>query len=271
MLISFTFVLKKMATFLFDKIIFGPVRSRRLGISLGINLLPLENKFCNFDCIYCECGRTFKGKLNASSFHGREEVRKALVKKLSEMKAENNPPDVITFAGNGEPTIHKDFSEIIDDTILSRDEIFPQARIAVLSNATMIGNKKVFDALLKIDDNILKLDSAIPETVNLIDNPPKGYSIRKIVENMKKFEGKFILQTMFLSGEYSGKSVNNSTDREVNAWIDIIKEIKPEKIMIYTIARDTPSPGLQKISMEKLNEIAEKVKTETGISVSVSG
>jgi len=259
-----------MPTFLFDEIIFGPVKSRRLGVSLGINLLPLDYKFCNFDCIYCECGRTNKSS-GIQGFHDRETVKNALEKKLSEMKAAGETPDYITYAGNGEPTIHKDFSGIIDDTVELRNKIFPDTKIAVLSNATTIGNPKIFDALLKIDDRILKLDSAFEETVRLIDNPPSGYSIKKTVENMKKFNGNMIVQTMFLAGNYNGKEVDNTTDTEISTWIELLKEIKPSQVMIYTIARDTPSPDLEKISLEKLNKIADKVRTETGLKVQVSG
>ena len=177
-----------MPVFLFDEIIFGPVKSRRLGVSLGINLLPLDCKYCNFDCIYCECGRTYKEKYTGDKFHPRDQVKKELERVLIEMKNNNNPPDVITFAGNGEPTIHPDFEGIIDDTTVIRDKYFKDARIAVLSNATLIQNKKIFNALNKVDDNILKLDSAFDETVRFLNNPPKSFSVNKLINNLKKFK-----------------------------------------------------------------------------------
>lgn len=185
------------------------------------------------------------------------------------MKEEGEPLDVITYAGNGEPTMHPEFAEIIEDTVKLREQFFPKVRIAVLSNSTAIHKQKVFDALHKVDDNILKLDSAFPETVRLLNNPPKNYSIEKIVEGMKKFKGRLIVQTMFVKGTYKQQVVDNSTDEEVLAWIELIKEIKPSKIMVYTIARDTPSPGLVKVSAERLNEIAELVKKE-GFETQVS-
>jgi len=258
-----------MPVFLFDEIIFGPVKSRRLGVSLGVNLLPLDYKYCNFDCIYCECGRTFKDNFKGKQFHDRKEVKLKLEGILSKMKQENNPPDVITFAGNGEPTIHPNFDKIIDDTIELRNKYFPKARIAVLSNATLLHKKSVFDALNKIDDNILKLDSASDETIKLLNNPPANFTVEKIVENLKSFNGNLIIQTMFIAGTFKGKSIENTSGSEITAWIKLLKEIKPKKVMIYTIERDTPSKGLQKVSPEKLHNISDKVKQE-GFEVSVS-
>ncbi len=258
-----------MPVFLFDDIIFGPVKSRRLGVSLGINLLPLDYKYCNFDCIYCECGRTFKDKFKGKKFHDRKEVKKELEKVLLKMKSDNNPPDVITFAGNGEPTIHPDFEGIINDTIEVRNKYFPDARIAVLSNATLIHKKSVFNALNKVDDNILKLDSAFDKTIKFMNNPAPGFTVKKLTENFKKFNGNLIIQTMFLSGTYKGKSADNTNNKEINEWIKLLKEIKPKQVMIYTIERDTPSENLKKVSPENLYKIAEKVKSE-GFKVQVS-
>jgi wyosine [tRNA(Phe)-imidazoG37] synthetase (radical SAM superfamily) len=260
---------EKMPVFLFNEIIFGPVKSRRLGVSLGINLLPLDYKFCNFDCIYCECGRTFKDKFTGKKFHDRYEVKKRLEEVLIKMKNENQPPDVITFAGNGEPTTHPDFANIIDDTIEIRNKYFPNSRIAVLSNATLIQQKSIFDALNKIDDNILKLDSAFDETIKLLNNPPKNFSVNKLVSNLKKFKGNLKIQTMFLTGTYKEKPADNTSNTEIEAWIKLLKEIKPQQVMIYTIDRDTPSEGLKKVTPAKLYEIAEKVKNE-GFDVHVS-
>jgi wyosine [tRNA(Phe)-imidazoG37] synthetase (radical SAM superfamily) len=258
-----------MAVFLFDEIIFGPVKSRRLGVSLGINLLPLDYKYCNFDCIYCECGRTYKNLYKGKKFHSREEVKTKLEQMLVIMKDNGNAPDVITFAGNGEPTTHPDFAKIIDDTVEIRNKYFPNAKIAVLSNATLIQNKKIFDALHKIESNILKLDSAFDKTIKLINNPPSNFSVAKLVANLKAFKGNLIIQTMFVTGTYNDIPVDNTTDEEVTAWLELIKEIKPRQVMVYTIDRDTPSPGLQKVTPQKLNEIAHRVKS-IGFDVQVS-
>jgi len=259
-----------MATFLFDKIIFGPVKSRRLGVSLGINLLPTDIKVCSFDCIYCECGRNPEKYEKKAVLPSRLEVQLKLKEKLKEMNAENLLPDVITFAGNGEPTLHPEFAGIIDDTIELRNQLTPNARIAVLSNATMIHKKKVFQALLKIEDNIQKLDSAFEETVKLLDCPNKNFRLNKTVDQLTSFEGKVIIQTLFVKGSYKGQTVDNTTKKEISAWIELLKIIKPSQIMIYTIARDTPIDTLQKITLHQLNSIAEQVKS-AGFDVQVSG
>lgn len=257
-----------MPTKLYDDIIFGPVRSRRLGLSLGVNLLPLECKLCSFNCIYCECGWTEKG--HKAAFNKREDVARLLADKLFEMVNADNAPDVITFAGNGEPTMHPEFGAIIDDTIAARDELCPKAKISVLSNATMIGREEVREALLKVDNNILKLDSAFDATVRQIDLPRGDYSVARTVENMKRFDGRLIIQTMFLRGEYGGRTVDNTTEEEVSAWLARIAEIAPRQVMVYTIDRDTPAENLRKVSVPELRAIAARVEA-LGIPCSVAG
>lgn len=257
-----------MATSLFHDIIFGPIHSRRLGLSLGVNLLPLDCKLCSFDCIYCECGWTEKG--HAPRFNKREDVNRLLRDKLIAMRNTGTPPDVITFAGNGEPTIHPEFDSIIDDTIRLRDELCPATKISVLSNATMIGREKVRKALMRVDNNILKLDSAFDETVRLIDRPLNGYAVAQTVEWMKHFGGNLIVQTMFLRGTYQGKRVDNTVAKEVDAWLELVAEIAPSQVMVYTIDRDTPASGLEKVSLEELRRIAARVEA-LGIPCSVAG
>ncbi len=259
-----------MATFLFDKIIFGPVKSRRLGVSLGINLLPTNVKVCSFDCIYCECGFTPKEYEEKVTLPPRNQVAEKLEAKLKEMIAENQLPDVITFAGNGEPTLHPEFAGIIDDTIALRNKLTPKARIAVLSNATMIHRKPVFNALLKIRDNIQKLDSAFEETVKLLDCPKGNFSLNRTIEQLIAFNGKVIIQTMFVRGSFKGNKIDNTTEKEIQAWLELLKKINPLQVMIYTIARDTPIETLEKVSIEELNVIAERVR-KVGYDVQVSG
>jgi len=259
-----------MATFLFNQIVFGPVKSRRLGVSLGINLLPVDSKICSFNCIYCECGRnpfpgTGKRKLPTA-----KEVKSALEIRLSKMQKESLLPDVITFAGNGEPTLHSQFAEIVDDTLALRDRYAPRARVAVLSNATMLHRNSVFKALLKVDENILKLDSGMEATIRKLNCPVERFSMSDLVQNLKSFNGKLIIQTMFIRGSYKGETIDNTTPAELTAWLKLIREIKPSQVMIYTIARDTPEEGLEKISMEELRTIAALV-SESGIQVQVSG
>lgn len=255
-------------TSLYDNIIFGPVRSRRLGLSLGVNLLPVESKLCNFDCIYCECGWN-EDHVGRRRFNSREDVRGMLRDTLQAMVAKGELPDVITFAGNGEPTMHPDFEQIIEDTIALRDQICPQAKVSVLSNATQIHREDVRRALLRVDNNILKLDSAFDSTVQLINKPQGSYSVERTVELMKLFEGKMILQTMFLRGEYLSKRVDNTTAEEVDAWLDIVAQIKPRQVMIYSLDRDTPCQTLEKVGREELLQIAAKLQAR-GFNCSVA-
>lgn len=255
-------------TSLYNNIIFGPVKSRRLGLSLGVNLLPIESKLCNFNCIYCECGwnEEHEGK---KRFNSREDVRTMLRDTLSDMVAQGTPPDVITFAGNGEPTMHPEFESIIDDTITLRNELCPSAKVSVLSNATQIGREDVVRALLKVDNNILKLDSAFDQTVQLLNKPVGKYSVAQVVEWMKQFQGNMILQTMFLRGEYMGQKIDNTTEREVAAWLELVKEIAPKKVMVYSIDRDTPCQTLEKVNKVELSKIASQVEA-LGIECSVA-
>lgn len=255
-------------TSLYDNIIFGPIRSRRLGLSLGVNLLPVESKLCSFDCIYCECGWNdeHRGKRR---FNAREDVRDMLEETLQKMVAEGTPPDVITFAGNGEPTMHPDFENIIADTIALRDKHCPEAKVSVLSNATQIHREDVRRALLRVDNNILKLDSAFDDTVQLVNKPQGAYTVARTVELLKAFEGNFILQTMFLRGEYLGKRVDNTTEEEVTAWLELVAEMRPKQVMVYSLDRDTPCQTLEKVEKDELREIAARVEA-LGIPCSVA-
>jgi wyosine [tRNA(Phe)-imidazoG37] synthetase (radical SAM superfamily) len=260
-----------MATFLFDKIIFGPVKSRRLGISLGINLLPSANKVCNFNCIYCECGWTYNIKNFERLLPSRNDVRNALEKKLAEMKEHNRAPDVITFAGNGEPTLHPAFPGIIDDSIELRNKYFPETKIAVLSNSTTITFPLIKEALLKVDMNILKLDSGFDLTVRIHNQPRVNVKVKELIENLKKFNGQLIIQTLFVRGSYHGKAIDNTIPGELDEWLKAIKLIKPSEVMIYTISRETPSGGqLHKVPLKELNKIAAMVR-KLGIETRVSG
>jgi len=249
-----------MATFLFDSIVFGPVKSRRLGASLGINLLPTSGKICSFDCIYCECGLNDERIPQKKGLPGAGEIDVELRAKLKELSDQDQPPDVITFAGNGEPTLHPDFLQIIKNTIASRDEFCPEAKVSVLSNSTRIWNKNVIEALNLVDMNILKLDSALEETVKLVNNPNGNFSIRDCIQQLKVFNGKLIIQTLFCRGEVNGVHFDNTTDKELDAWIEALKEIHPQYVMIYSISRDTPVNSIEKVSREELTAIAGRLK-----------
>lgn len=259
-----------MSTILFDEIIFGPIHSRRLGISLGINLLPTNGKKCSFDCIYCECGYNKDFKTD-SPLPSQEAVYEALKNKLAQLRKDNIFLDVFTFAGNGEPTMHPKFAEIIDDTISLRDAYFPNAKISVLSNAAHIHKKSIFEALKKVDNNILKLDSGKIETIRLMDRPlPKDYSVERQVKLLQQFEGNFILQTMFLRGEHEGRKIDNTTEEELDAWIKTLEATQPKEVMIYTIDRETPEKQLEKVSLEELKSIALRIE-KLGFKTNVAG
>ena len=248
--------------------IIGPIHSRRLGISLGVNLLPKDAKICSFDCIYCECGwnKDHKG----GHFPDADAVMEELEAKLKEEVAEGRNIDVITFAGNGEPTLHPRFAEVIDRTIELRDQYYPQARVSVLSNATRMTDPKVHAALLKVDNNILKIDGAFDQTIHLIDQPTdKNYSVRQVVDGMKSFQGQLIVQTMFVRGMHDGKVIDNTTPEEVNAWCDLMREIKPHQIMVYSLDRPTPEPNLVKVSKEEMAQCVAPLVAE-GFNVSIA-
>ena len=256
-------------TSLFHDIIFGPVHSRRLGLSLGVNLLPTESKLCSFDCIYCECGWNAEHP-GARRFNTREDVRTQLATTLRRMVADGTPPDVITFAGNGEPTLHPEFEAVIGDTIALRDALCPSAKVSVLSNATQLHREEVRRALLRVDNNILKLDSAFDATARLINNPQSPvYSVRRVVDQMKGFDGHLTVQTMFLRGEFDRQRVDNTTEEEVAAWLRLIGEIRPRQVMVYSLDRDTPCRTLEKVPREELQAIATRVEA-LGIPCSVA-
>ncbi|MDA3865883.1 MAG: radical SAM protein [Salinivirgaceae bacterium] len=258
-----------MSTFLFDKIVFGPVQSRRLGVSLGINLLPPDGKVCTFDCIYCECGWTDKGE-KVGILPKQEDVISKLESVLTDRMQNNLPIDAITFAGNGEPTMHPKFAEIIDQTIKLKQRFYPNARISVLSNATMITKPKVFNALLKVDDNILKLDSAVEETIRKINCPLGDFHLPELMEGLERFEGNLVIQTMFIRGEYDGQKIDNTTEEELLRWLDALSVIRPKQVMVYSIARDTAAENIEKVPLKELETIAKRVKA-LGIDVRVSG
>jgi len=184
-----------------------------------------------------------------------------LEEQLQKMVAEGQLPDVLTFAGNGEPTSHPHFAEIIDDTIRLRDQYCPNAKVCVLSNSTMIHRPEVHNALMRVDDNILKLDTVDPIYINKVDRPTGSYDVHQIIEHMKAFNGHIIIQTMFMRGELSPSSLNvdNTGEEFVGPWLEVVKQIKPQQVMVYTIDRETPAQGLEKASREQLDAIRDRV------------
>ena len=246
-------------SFLVEPLIFGPIKSRRLGNSLGINLLPEVGKICSFDCIYCECGWNPENKKN-SGIPTKEIFEQALEKRLQELKGTADEPDSITFSGNGEPTLHPDFAEIIDITIRLRDLYIPNAKISVLTNGTMLHKKEIFDAISKVDNNIIKIDGGTYETIKAINQPNVNFDLEKYINTLMEFKGDLVIQTCFLRGEHNGVKIDNTTEEELNLWYEFIKKIKPRSTMIYAIDRETPEKNLEKISLKELEQIAEPLR-----------
>ena len=251
---------------LFPSIVYGPIRSRRLGVSLGVNLMPTTAKLCSFDCVYCECG--WNQPVSHPELPTREQVREALASSL--IAQPDNPIDVITFSGNGEPTMHPDFLGIIQDTCALRDQYCPNAKVSVLSNSTQLGRQDVVEALRLCDNRILKLDSAIDSTMRLIDQPVNHQlTVAQVMEWLRIFDGDFTLQTCFLRGEYHGQVIDTTTPHELQAWYQAVDSLHPKQVMIYVIDRATPLQTIEKIPAEQMQAIAEPLR-DKGIDVIVS-
>lgn len=249
----------------FDDIVFGPIFSRRLGSSLGVNLLPSKGKLCNFDCVYCECGWNKDG-IAERVFPRLEEVKAALEEKMSKAASEGAPVDSITFSGNGEPTMNPDFPEIVDVTLELRDRFFPDAKVSVLSNATLIGRPAVAEALMKVDNPILKIDASSDSLIAQINKPVGRYRLDEVVEAMMKFEGRFVLQTMFLKSPDFDTAEPDALDK----WMEIVRKVKPREIMVYTIDRETPDKSLAKYTVEEMTAFVQPLIDE-GFRIQIRG
>ena len=248
-----------------EEVVFGPIRSRRLGSSLGINLLPEEGKICTFDCIYCECGWNKDGR-DDTKLPSADRVRKALETKLKDCLANQVPIDSITFSGDGEPTLNPEFPQIIDDTIALRNKYFPHSKITVLSNATMVHKPEVFNALRKVDNPTMKIDAPTNALIEKINHPAPGYDIHRVVEALKRFNGDFILQTMFLKS----RDFDSSSPEVLNGWMDIVRVLKPREVMVYTIDRPTPEEGLQKFTVDEMRVLVQPLIDE-GFAIQIKG
>ena len=247
--------------FLWESIAFGPIHSRRLGSSLGINVSPTDVKICSFDCIYCECGWTLRKDIDAKNFAPADIVLQAIEAKLQKCNEENTHIDSITFSGNGEPTLHPQFPEIIDGLLVLRDKYYPQSVITVLSNSTQLLKEDVRKALLKIENPMLKLDAGLPELYQLINRPTIPITLEQTIEGLRAFHGKFIMQSMFLRGIVDGTSFDNTSQENVLAWLKIIDTLRPKRVVIYSLDRETPAKQLVKVYKNELEPIAEKVRS----------
>lgn len=249
----------------FNEIVFGPIFSRRLGSSLGVNLLPSKGKLCNFDCVYCECGWNKDG-MNDRRFPEFAEIEAALEEKMAKAAEEGTGVDSITFSGNGEPTMHPDFPKVIDVTLRLRDRYFPNAKVSVLSNATLIGRPAVAEALMRVDNPILKIDASSDDLIEKINKPSGSYRLADVIGNLKKFEGRFVLQTMFLRSP----DFDTAAPEALNRWMEIVRELKPRDVMVYTIDRETPDKSLGKYTVEEMTEMVRPL-IEEGYRIQVRG
>lgn len=251
---------------LFDEIVFGPVHSRRFGTSLGMNLLPLDYKFCTFNCVYCECGWTYPENMRGVELPSFADIKQAMQERFPSL---SHIPDNITFAGNGEPTIHPEFSAIIDETIRQRDKHLPGSKITVLSNASQLHKPKIFDALKKVDNNVLKLDAGTESMFQAINNPAGNLTLETVISHLKLFDkSELTIQTLFLRGQVDGEKVDNTTDEEIHQWLEHLKEINPGRVMIYSIDREPPAKNLERIGRKELEQIAHKVR-DAGIATEI--
>ena len=257
-----------MSGILFDEIVFGPVKSRRFGVSLGINLMPLEGKLCSFNCVYCECGLTDEHKKDKLKLYSASEINASLQSRFEALKEGGLDPDNITFAGNGEPTLHPEFETLIDNTIRLRDKFFPKAMITVLSNATRLDRANVKRALLRVDNNVLKLDAGTNATFQAINRPTQLITLEKVVQELKNFEGYLTVQTMLIRRDVDGKQVDNTTEEELTLWLKYIQEINPKLVMLYPIDRQTPYRTLEKVPEPEFQALADRIE-ELGIKAEV--
>lgn len=248
-----------------EETVFGPIHSRRLGSSLGINLLPQKGKICNFDCIYCECGWNRDG-LQDKTLPSAADVRNALEDKLRSLRAEGVGIDSITFSGDGEPTLNPEFPQIIDETLALRGRYYPEAAVSVLSNATRAHIPEVFKALRKVDNPIMKIDAPTAELAARINNPAPGYDPLKVADALRGFGGDFVLQTMFLKSS----DFDSSSPEVLDGWMQIVRDLRPREIMVYTIARPTPQQGLEKFSEEQMRQLVKPLLDE-GFNISIRG
>ena len=244
-----------------EETVFGPIHSRRLGSSLGINLLPRQGKFCTFDCIYCECGWNKDGVLPTAA-----QVRSALEDKLAACMLNGTPIDSITFSGDGEPTLNPEFPRIIDDTLKLRDAYYPDAKVSVLSNATRVHVPEIAAALKRVDNPILKIDAPTDALIDRIDHPAPGYRLERVLEALRGFHGDFVLQTMFLRSP----DFDSASPEVLDGWMDIVRDLRPRKIMVYTIDRPTPAQGLEKYSAAQMRALVQPLLDE-GFRIDIYG
>jgi wyosine [tRNA(Phe)-imidazoG37] synthetase (radical SAM superfamily) len=241
-------------------VIYGPVNSRRLGRSLGINLLPASRKVCTFDCVYCQYGRA-DAVTTAGSDTGFPSVQNVLDKVEEAIKRQPTPPDYLTFSGNGEPTLHPDFPEIVAEVLRLRDRVCPGARVALLSNSSRAHRREIREAIEQLDDPIMKLDAGDPATLAQISRPATGVTLERIVEGLAELPY-LVVQSMIISGQ-----AQNCEGEAHEAWLATLARISPDEVQVYSADRVVAESGVQRVSKEDLARLAHNAQEKTGIPV----
>ncbi len=240
-------------------IIYGPIRSRRIGRSLGINLLPQDFKLCSFDCVYCQYGPTVRKRLKARAelFPSLEEVAKELETTLKKHK----DLDAITFSGNGEPTLYPQLREVIQAAKALRDRYAPGVPLAMLSSSATVHIPQVREALCELDRPIMKLDAGDPKTFAAINRPAKAVKFERIVEGLATLPD-VTLQVMLLDGP---DEVENISESKLAKLVEVISEIRPKEVMLYSVVRPPAEAFVREVPKEQLKEIARTIRRKTGI------
>ncbi len=248
-------------------IIYGPVRSRRLGLSLGINLLPTDYKVCSYNCLYCQYGWTPRRSLNPAhalkDLPQPAEVRVALEKALRSVVRKRAKLDAVTFSGNGESTLHPEFPEIVDLAAALRDRYLPQLKLAILSNSSTVPREEIRAALNRLDARMMKLDAGSEEIVHQLNGPAPPFYLKEIVDGLKQLKD-VILQSLFVQGR-----ICNADPDAIAQWIERVREIRPALVQIYSLDRVPADARIWKINLPTLEWIANQVRWQAGVKAEI--
>ncbi len=245
---------------LFNEIVVGPIHSRRLGCSLGVNVLPTQKKYCSFNCVYCECGWNEIDTRIKVPFNDRLVIKNELEKYCKNTdKKELAKIDSITFSGNGEPTLHPEILQIVQDVISLRNIYIPQSKVTILTNSTQLSREDVSKALHLIDNPLLKIDAGTEKMYKLISQPV-NCSFEEIKLNILNFGPNCIIQTMLLRGELDGQTIDNLSEEEFSNYLDFIKKVNPKQVMFYSLDRIPPAKHLIKVDKAEMEKYADKLR-----------
>ena len=241
-------------------ILYGPIRSKRLGCSLGLNLFPSDRKVCSFDCVYCHFGGT-TDHVRQSERLGIPSVTEVLAA-VEEFLKSDNDFDYITFSGNGEPTMYPDFAELVPKLHELIRRRRPSVRLALLSNSSCVGEESLYPALKLIDLPIFKLDAGNQTTFEILNRPCPGVTISAIIDGLTRLSARqeIIIQTVMVDGP-----VPNHDGQAFDDWIVAIRRIRPGAIQLYTTDRPVADTRVRKVSDRQLETIAARIRELTGV------